>query len=124
MEPGGTSYDVFQGFPKPVYGKTGTAQFAATGYDQSWYVAYVPDAVKPIVVAATIESGGFGAESAAPAVRLILSQWFGVEKRVVQGMLEDAIERDADPAQRRPGHDPFAGRGCCSTRGCCSRPSG
>jgi penicillin-binding protein 2 len=85
QESDGTSADVFGDFPKPVYGKTGTAQIAATGIDQSWYVAYVPDPVRPIVVAATIESGGFGAESAAPAVRLILSQWFGVAKEIKAG---------------------------------------
>jgi penicillin-binding protein 2 len=84
-EPGGTSADVFDGFPYPVYGKTGTAQRGGDRSDQSWYVAYVPDPVRPIVVACTIESGGFGAQAAAPAVRLILSQWFGVEKQVVAG---------------------------------------
>jgi penicillin-binding protein 2 len=84
QQPGGTSYDVMGTFPKPVYGKTGTAQFTSRA-DQSWYVAYVPDAARPIVVAATIESGGFGAEAAAPAVRLILSQWFGVKKQVIAG---------------------------------------
>jgi penicillin-binding protein 2 len=26
----------------------------------------------------TVEEGGFGAETAAPAARLILSKWFGV----------------------------------------------
>ncbi len=72
---GGTSVDVFQGFGKPVYGKTGTAQITGRP-DQSWYVAYVPDADRPIVVAAVIENGGFGAQAAAPAVRQILSQWF------------------------------------------------
>jgi penicillin-binding protein 2 len=83
-EPGGTSTDVFQGFPKPVYGKTGTAQIQGRP-DQSWYVAYVPDPVRPIVVACVIEDGGFGAQAAAPAVRLILSQWFHAAKRVVSG---------------------------------------
>jgi penicillin-binding protein 2 len=82
---GGTSADVFADFPYEVHGKTGTAQVAAQSYDQSWYVAYVDDPVRPIVVAATIEKGGFGAEAAAPAVRLILSQWFGVERAVVMG---------------------------------------
>jgi len=72
---GGTSVDVFQGFGRPVYGKTGTAQITGRP-DQSWYVAYVPDAERPIVVAAVIENGGFGAQAAAPAVRQILSQWF------------------------------------------------
>ena len=27
----------------------------------------------------TVEKGGFGAETAAPAARLILSKWFGVK---------------------------------------------
>ncbi len=75
--PGGTSADVFAGFPYPVYGKTGTAE-RAPNPDQSWYAAYVDDPVKPIVVVVTIEKGGFGAETAAPAARLILSKWFGV----------------------------------------------
>jgi penicillin-binding protein 2 len=83
-EAGGTSADVFKDFPQPVYGKTGTAQFTGKP-DQSWYVCYVPDAKRPIVIAVTIESGGFGAEAAAPAARLILSQWFGVKKQVVTG---------------------------------------
>jgi penicillin-binding protein 2 len=30
------------------------------------------------VVVVTIEKGGFGAETAAPAARLILSKWFDV----------------------------------------------
>ena len=74
---GGTSADVFAGFPYTVYGKTGTAE-RAPNPDQSWYAAYVDDPVKPIVVVVTIEKGGFGAEAAAPATRLILSKWFGV----------------------------------------------
>ena len=73
-QPGGTSADVFSGFPHAVYGKTGTAQRAGQA-DQSWYVAYAPGP-RPIVVAVTVEKGGFGAQAAAPAARLILSEWF------------------------------------------------
>ncbi|MEA2425649.1 MAG: penicillin-binding protein 2, partial [Thermoleophilaceae bacterium] len=73
--PGGTSTDVFKGFPYTVYGKTGTAE-RGNDPDQSWYVCYVDDSARPIVVAVTIEKGGFGAETAAPAARLILSDWF------------------------------------------------
>lgn len=81
----GTSTDVFAGFGKPVYGKTGTAQIVNRP-DQSWYVAYVPDPDRPIVVAAVIQNGGFGAQAAAPAVRQILSQWFyGDPGRAVAG---------------------------------------
>ena len=77
-EDGGTSADVFAGFPYTVYGKTGTAE-RAPNPDQSWYAAYVDDPLRPIVVVVTIEKGGFGAEAAAPATRLILSKWLGVK---------------------------------------------
>jgi penicillin-binding protein 2 len=75
---GGTSADVFAGWNQsqyPVFGKTGTAQHDNQA-DQSWYVCYVPDPVKPILVVVTVEQGGFGAQAAAPAAREILSQWF------------------------------------------------
>jgi penicillin-binding protein 2 len=78
MDPGGTSADVFSGFPYTVYGKTGTAERGLEP-DQSWYACYVDDPIKPIVVVVTVEKGGFGAEAAAPAARLILSKWFGVK---------------------------------------------
>lgn len=88
QSPSGTSYAVFGSFPRTVYGKTGTA--VRTGQqDQSWYVAYVPDATRPIVVAVTIEQGGFGAAAAAPAARLMLSQWFGLPKRFLPGSNPD-----------------------------------
>jgi penicillin-binding protein 2 len=78
MEPGGTSYEVFGGFPVDVAGKTGTAE--RVGYeDQSWYVALAPADDPEVVVAATIEQGGFGAEAAAPAVRQILDTYFDVK---------------------------------------------
>lgn len=77
-ESGGTSADVFAGWDQnrfPVFGKTGTAQHAGQ-QDQSWYVCFVPDPVRPILVVVTVEQGGFGAQAAAPAAREILSQWF------------------------------------------------
>jgi penicillin-binding protein 2 len=72
---GGTSGDVFKDFPYPVYGKTGTAERGVQP-DQSWYACYVPHPTRPIVVVTTVEKGGFGAETAAPAARLILAEWF------------------------------------------------
>ena len=45
--PDGTSGDVFAGWDQgryPVFGKTGTAEQPPPKEDQSWYVAYVPDA--------------------------------------------------------------------------------
>jgi penicillin-binding protein 2 len=89
QSPSGTSYAVFHDFPRTVYGKTGTAVHANRQKDQSWYVAYVPDPKRPIVVAVTIEQGGFGAAAAAPAARLMLSQWFGLPKKFVAGASKD-----------------------------------
>jgi penicillin-binding protein 2 len=85
-EEGGTSADVFRGFPKdlPVYGKTGTAERPGHG-DQSWYVCFVPNASKPIVLAVTVEDGGFGAEAAAPVARVMLAQWFNQKKTFIAG---------------------------------------
>ncbi len=83
-EPGGTSADVFKGFGREVMGKTGTAERPGQA-NQSWYVAYAPDARRPIVTAVTVEQGGYGAEAAAPATRYILAEWFGLKKSFVRG---------------------------------------
>jgi penicillin-binding protein 2 len=84
-EPGGTSYEVFKdGWnmkQHPVYGKTGTAQ-RGNDPDQAWYACWVMDKARPIVVVVTVEKGGFGAETAAPAARLILDQWFATGDHV------------------------------------------
>ena len=74
----GTSAPVFRGWPQsrlPLYGKTGTAQRTGHG-DQSWYVAFIKDGTRPIVIAATVEDGGFGAEAAAPVVCRMLNRWY------------------------------------------------
>jgi penicillin-binding protein 2 len=77
---GGTSYAVFGNYPIPMAGKTGTAERAPSG-DQSWYVALAPYPNPQVVVAATIEQGGFGVESAAPAAKVILDSYFNVHKQ-------------------------------------------
>jgi penicillin-binding protein 2 len=88
QSPPGTSYATFGSFPRPVYGKTGTAQHAGQA-DQSWYVVYAPDPKRPIVIAVTVEKGGFGAAAAAPAARLMLSQWFHLPEKWVAGASTD-----------------------------------
>jgi penicillin-binding protein 2 len=87
-QPGGTSADVFGSFPEEVYGKTGTAQRPAGQADQSWYACFVPDWATrtPIVVAVTVEQGGWGAQAAAPTARQILSEWFfGARGKFIAG---------------------------------------
>lgn len=81
---GGTSAPVFEGFPITVAGKTGTAERGAQG-DQSWYVVAAPYNDPRIVVAVTIERGGFGAEAAAPAARRILAAYFGIKGKKALG---------------------------------------
>jgi penicillin-binding protein 2 len=86
-EPGGTSADVWAGWNQaahPVYGKTGTAEVLGK-VEQSWYMCYLADPQRPILIAVTVEQGGFGAETAAPIARLIASSWFNQPRRFVVG---------------------------------------
>jgi penicillin-binding protein 2 len=69
----GTGVPVFGDFPIPIAGKTGTAERVGYG-DQSWFAALSPYPNPRIVTIATVEQGGFGAESAAPVVRNILDE--------------------------------------------------
>ena len=85
MEPGGTSYPVFGGYPVQIAGKTGTAE-TGSGFDQSWYIALAPYDNPKYVVAVTIERGGFGADSAAPAARQILDQLLHVNEAKIQSV--------------------------------------
>lgn len=84
QQPDGTSYAVFGGFPVPVAGKTGTAERPPYG-DQSWYVALAPFPNPEIVVATTVEQGGFGADTAAPVALQILSAYFDETAEAVGG---------------------------------------
>jgi penicillin-binding protein 2 len=85
-EAGGTSAEVFSDFPIEVAGKTGTAEKGLGRPDQSWYAALAPYPDPKYVAVATFEEGGFGAETAAPAVREILAALFEVEdKGTVEG---------------------------------------
>ena len=47
--------------------------------DQSWYAALAPYPDPEVVVVATIERGGFGADAAAPAASQILTDYFNVK---------------------------------------------
>ncbi|MCK9249867.1 MAG: penicillin-binding transpeptidase domain-containing protein [Solirubrobacteraceae bacterium] len=81
----GTAYGVFHDWDQmqfPVYGKTGTAERCQDDGcpEQSWFAAMVPHKDKPIVVVATAEAGGFGAQTAAPIVCRMLRRWYGVPR--------------------------------------------
>ncbi|HEX6602334.1 MAG TPA: penicillin-binding transpeptidase domain-containing protein, partial [Solirubrobacterales bacterium] len=69
--PNGTAAGIFGGFPIEIAGKTGTAERPGHA-DQSWFASLSPYPDPRIVTIATVEEGGFGAESAAPVVLQIL----------------------------------------------------
>jgi peptidoglycan glycosyltransferase len=68
-----------------VAGKTGTAELANTAGQQNdvkdtdaWFVGYVPDSKAGIVACALYPANGYGADSAAPAVREVLESALGL----------------------------------------------
>jgi len=73
--PGGTATPVFGEFPIEIAGKTGTAERYGQ-QNQSWFISLAPYPNPNIVTVVTIEQGGFGAESAAPANKQILEAYF------------------------------------------------
>jgi len=70
---------VFGNFRLAVAGKTGTAERGIGRADQAWYVALAPAADPEIVVAVTVERGGFGADTAAPIAARILEAHFSLK---------------------------------------------
>jgi penicillin-binding protein 2 len=89
--PGGTSTDVWTGWDEekyPTFGKTGTAE--RIGHkEQSWYMCYLASPTRPIVIAVTVEEGGFGDEAAAPIARLMAAKWFSQREVFVKGSNPD-----------------------------------
>jgi penicillin-binding protein 2 len=46
---------------------------------------YVDAPTKPIVIVTTVERGGFGAETAAPAACLMLNEWLDLKRSCMPG---------------------------------------
>ena len=77
--------------------------------DQSWYVALAPYPNPQIVVAVTIEQGGFGVESAAPVARQILDAYFNTHKQAAKAAGGKVPVAGADPGRPGPEHGGAAG---------------
>jgi penicillin-binding protein 2 len=82
QDPDGTAYAAFSGFPVPVAGKTGTAEKKGKR-DFAWFAGYAPASNPELVVVCVIEQGGFGGETAAPAVRQVMARAFGVDEATI-----------------------------------------
>lgn len=85
----GTANFVFDDFPVPVAGKTGTAQTAQIT-PHAWFAGYAPAepyttaagetiAEPEIAVVVLLENAGEGSEMAAPVVRRIMAEYYDVE---------------------------------------------
>ncbi len=90
--PGGTATSVFSEFSIPIAGKTGTAERGIYDPNQSWFISLAPYPNPNIVTVVTIEQGGFGAESAAPANKQILEAYF-------QNTLKKETEKETKEAE-------------------------
>lgn len=78
----GTAASAFAGFPLssiPVAGKTGTSEVDGK-QPHSWFAGIAPANAPEYVVVAVVEEGGHGSEVAAPIVRRIMEQLFGLEQ--------------------------------------------
>jgi penicillin-binding protein 2 len=85
----GTAYSMGVGATYQIAGKTGTAQRVSRRGNvstdpkhlpmhlrhQAWFVGYAPAEAPTIVVAVSIEGGGYGASTAAPVARRMLDAW-------------------------------------------------
>jgi penicillin-binding protein 2 len=85
----GTAYAIGVDAPYQIAGKTGTAQRVSRKGNissdpkklpmhlrhQAWFVGFAPAEAPRILVAVTVEGGGYGAATAAPIARRILDAW-------------------------------------------------
>lgn len=63
------------GFPVPVSGKTGTAQWRSDRPNHAWFTAFAPFDNPEIVVTVLLEEGEEGSRTAVPVAREVLEAW-------------------------------------------------
>ena len=90
QEGGTASY--FAGLPKPIAGKTGTAE-NSHGRDHGLFVAYGPVVDPERVVVCIVEQGGFGSVAAGPIVYIAFEEFFQ-EKGYMARPDKDAPKKD------------------------------
>lgn len=82
--PRGTARRVFEGFPIPIAGKTGSAE--VTGQpSHGLFAAFAPVDDPELLVVVIVEHGGGGSSSAAPIARMVFEAYFGIDGRNTMG---------------------------------------
>ena len=97
QEGGTASY--FSQLPKPIAGKTGTAE-NSHGRDHGLFVAYGPVEDPELVVVCIVEQGGFGSTAAGPIVYKAFEEFF--KERGWMPKEPPAQEAGATPAKTEP----------------------
>ncbi|MDK8253466.1 penicillin-binding protein 2 [Dialister micraerophilus] len=72
----GTGEFIFNNYPIPIAGKSGTAETNVG--ENGWFIAYAPFDKPEIVVVAFFEHSGFGSQSAAPVVKKMMDAYFHI----------------------------------------------
>lgn len=72
----GTGEFIFNNYPIPIAGKSGTAETNVG--ENGWFIAYAPFDKPEIVVVAIFEHSGFGSQSAAPVVKKMMDAYFHI----------------------------------------------
>lgn len=96
-----------------VGGKTGTAQVVSREAggkfeDHAWFAGFAPAEKPEIVVVALVENAGHGGEIAAPVVRKVMMQYFGVSEPVVQTTTAARVPRALQRSARAPQNSQIA----------------
>ncbi|MDI9418795.1 MAG: penicillin-binding protein 2 [Firmicutes bacterium] len=75
--PRGTARRVFEDFPIPIAGKTGSVEITNRP-SHGWFAAFAPTDDPELVVVVIVEHGTGGATSAAPIARMVFDAYFGL----------------------------------------------
>jgi len=78
--PRGTARRVFEGFPIPVAGKTGSAEIPGQP-SHGLFAAFAPVDDPELLVVVIVENGGGGSSSAAPIARMVFEAYFGLNRQ-------------------------------------------
>jgi penicillin-binding protein 2 len=100
--PGGTAHWTFRGFPLTAAAKTGSAE--VLNHDtHSHFVAYAPYEKPEIAVAAVVEYGGHGSDSAGPITREVMDAYVEITRGEEFGEQSVATESPS-PAETPSGN--------------------